>query len=108
MIKLKPKDFIKTMERNSNGSKPSRRRAIRLKFDPSSDNRIALDNRNVVKIDRSKSSSIKSQVDIRTAILGKAHSIPLITLRCHKTLALRSQSFPTSVQDLYPDCIPYF
>ena len=63
------------MERNSNGSKPTRRRAIRLKFDPSSDNRIVLDNRNVVKIDRSKSSSVMSQVDIRTTILEKAHSI---------------------------------
>ena len=96
------------MEHNSNGSKPNRRKAIRLKFDPSSDNRIALANRNVAEIDRSKSGSINFQEHIRTAILEKAHSIPLITLRCHKTLALRSQSYPSSVQDLDPDCIPYF
>ena len=78
-IELKRKDCIKRKKRNSNGSKPSRRKAIISKFDPSSDNPIVVDDRDVVKIDRSKSSSIKSRVYIRTAILEKSHSIHIFS-----------------------------
>ena len=48
-IELKRKDCIKRKKRNSNGSKPSRRKAIISKFDPSHHCLIDGDNSNDIE-----------------------------------------------------------
>ena len=112
MIKLSSKKPKKNMENSSNFTRRNavrreRRAAVRLKFDPSSDNQIVVNNINVPNRDHSNPDSICSQEDIQFYNPLKSHSIPLVTLRCQKSLALRSQSYPASVHDLDPDCIAY-
>ena len=104
MLKLKPKHTI--IPRELQG-RSKRRRAIKLKFDPFSDNRIIIERQSMVEINKSKSSSVNFEENIQKDGLVKSHSIPLITLRHNKSLALRSQSYPSSIQDLDPDYVPY-
>ena len=106
MIRSSSKKPKKNMEMSSNFTR-RRRTAVRLKFDPSSDNQIVVNNINVPNKDHSNPDSICSQEDIEFYNPLKSHSIPLVTLRCQKSLALRSQSYPASVHDLDPDCIAY-
>ena len=94
------------MENSSNFTR-RRRAAIRLKFDPSSDNQIPLNNIDVLNQDHSNPGSMNSLEDKELYNPVKSHSIPLVSMRCQKSLALRSQSYPASVHDLDPDCIAY-
>ena len=108
MLKLKPKNAIIPREITSpNTRRTKRRRAIRLKFEPSSNNFIVVEEIKTLDINKPNSASMNFEENIQRACLEKAHSIPLITLRYNKSLALRSQSYPCSIQDLDPDYIPY-
>ena len=106
MLRSNSKKPKKNMENSSNFTR-RRRAAVRLNFDPSSDNQIAVNNINVLNNDHSNPYSINLQEDIKSYSPVKSHSIPLVALRCQKSLALRSQSYPTSVHDLDPDCIAF-
>ena len=106
MVKSSSKKPMKNIENSSNF--PRRRRAaVRLKFDPSSDNQIVVNTINLLNKDYSNLHSTSSQENNKLYNPAKSHSIPLVALRCQKSLALRSQSYPASVHDLDPDCIAY-
>ena len=106
MVKLSSMKPKKNIENSSNFTR-RRRAAVRLKFDPSSDNQIAVNTINAINKEHSNSDPTSSHEDIKSYNPIKSHSIPLVALRCQKSLALRSQSYPTSVHDLDPDCIAY-
>ena len=106
MVKSSSKKPMKNIENSSNFVR-RRRAAIRLKFDPSSDNQMVVNTINVLNKDHSNPHSTNAQEDNKPYNPVKSHSIPLVALRCQKSLALRSQSYPASIHDLDPDCIAY-